>query len=91
MFRLAFIIIILKITPRFSELKSPNKFTVLVSQTKPFAFYENHSLKGLDIEIIRNFARKFNLQIKYVILNESLNVAFSTEKRFEDFTRSVPK
>lgn len=89
MFRLVFTMIILIISSELIESKSVDKITVLLSQMKLFAFRENHSLKGLDIEILRNFGKKYNLEIEYVVANETLNEAFSTEKHFEYFTRSM--
>lgn len=62
--------------------------TVMVSQSKPFAFYENHSLKGLDVHIMENFANRFKLQIEYILTNETLNEVFSTNDRFEQFLQA---
>lgn len=46
---------------------------VLATERKPFVFYENHLLKGLDVDIIENFAKKFHLSIEYMVENDTVN------------------
>lgn len=61
----------------------------MVSPSKPFAFYENQSFKGLDVLIVENFAKKYKLKIKYILANESLNKQFLTESGFESVTNQA--
>lgn len=70
------------------ESKSIKTITVMVSQSKPFAFYENQAFKGLDVNIIENFAKKFKLNIKYVLANESLFAVFSTPDKLNNYIYS---
>ena len=82
-------IIILAVILQSSESKSLNKLTVMVSQSKPFAFHENGVLKGLDVNIVENFAKKLILKVNYILANESLNYVFSTEESFDKFAQSI--
>lgn len=52
---------------------------------KPFVFYENRSLKGLEVDMIENFAKKIKLGIEYIVTNESLNGVFNSEDRAKGF------
>lgn len=72
-------------------VESTRKITVMVSQLKPFAFFDNGTrmLKGLDVKIVENFGKKLNLQIEYVTANESLNEVFSSGNRIQDFFKSA--
>lgn len=64
------------------------KITVAVSEQKPFSYLDqNGKPKGIDVEIIENFGRKFNLQIDYVPFNTSLNFQFINEKNFRRFSK----
>lgn len=72
-----------------TEAKSSDKLTVMVSQAKPFAFHENGVFKGLDVNIVENFAQKMKLSVNYILANESLNYVFGAEKRFNEFSQSI--
>lgn len=72
-----------------TESKALNKVNVLVSQSKPFVILENRPIKGLDIEILNMFGKKYNLEIEYIISNTSLNEAFCTDESFKHFTQSM--
>lgn len=60
--------------------KPQNEIMVAFSQRQPFVFRsEDQVLKGLDVLIVENFAKKFQLQIKYIEFNTSLNVMLNDE------------
>lgn len=84
-----FTIVIVFFTLKLVEMKSDRKITVLISQTKPFAFRENGVFKGLDVNIVENFAEKYKLKIRYIVATESLNELFSTERDFENDTKAM--
>ena len=71
-----------------SETKPIQKIRVLVSQSKPFAFYENQSLKGLEVDIIENFAKSRNAKIKYFATDAPLKEVFSIEEHLTSFLQS---
>lgn len=71
----------------FAELGSYRKITVAVSERIPFVVLDqNETLMGLDVQILENFAKKFKLQIDYVIVDASLNYVFSNEQEFRKFS-----
>ena len=37
------------------------------------------SLKGLDVQVIENFAKKMKLQLKYIVTNKTLGTVFDLE------------
>ena len=88
MFCLKILIVVLAF--QLIEAGSMKSIKVMVSQTEPFAYFDakNQSLMGLDVEIVNNFAKKFKLKVKYIVLNESLNELFTSENRIEPFTKS---
>lgn len=57
---------------------SNRSLTVMAFIAEPFVIYDRKSstLKGLDVDIIENFAKKFNLHVKFLLSNESLNELF---------------
>lgn len=58
---------------------------VAFSKRQPFVFRDQSGkLTGIDIRIISKFAKKFNLQIKYIEYNHSLNEIFSKSQTNED-------
>lgn len=65
------------------------KITVLASDAKPFVFKDKQSVKGVEIEIIKTFAKKFKLDIDYIVINESLKEVFSNEDRSTQFLQSI--
>lgn len=73
----------------FVESSLTREIRVMASQMKPFVFYDKNTLKGLDIDIIENFAKKFKLKVKYITKNKSLNEAFSTQDGFDRFKQSI--
>lgn len=60
----------------------------MASHAKPYVFDGGQSIKGVDVDIIENFARKFNLKVKYIIADEPLREIFSNEQHFEIFSQS---
>lgn len=73
---------------------SNRKLTILVSQQNPFVIYseKNNSCQpnGLDILILENFALKFDFDIEYLMINETLNEVFSSQKSTEEFFLNFP-
>lgn len=63
-----------------SNLSSNRSLTVMAFIAEPFVIYDRKSttLKGLDVDIIKIFAKKFNLHVKFLLSNESLNELFET-------------
>lgn len=72
------------------ESNSIRKIRVMASQADPYVSYDEKSLKGLDIDIIDNFAMEFHMQVEYSITNETLKEVFSSEIRFDNFLQSAP-
>lgn len=71
-------------------LKSIRKITVMASQVHPYVFHDKQqSVRGLDVDIIENFAKRFNFDIEYVIRNKSLKEVFSSEELFDKFVQSI--
>lgn len=70
-----------------------SKISVLISKYEPFVFFTNETEsqgpKGLDISILNNFAKKFNLQIEYIQSNESLREAIVSEHKFKKMLENV--
>lgn len=70
--------------------RSKEEILVAFSVRPPFAYKDkNGILKGLDILIIENFAKKFDLQIKFIQFNESLNQMLSKEETIEKCTMDI--
>lgn len=78
--KLPWLIFLLKFSLGFAvHLKNHPDLTITValSERKPFVILDgNATPTGLDVLIIENFARKFNLKIKYIIMNTSMNDIF---------------
>lgn len=83
------LIIALWITLSFFVIASAREITVMVSQMKPFAYYEENSFKGIEIDILENFGKRFKLNIKYLEANETLNEIFSNHNQTKHFLKSV--
>lgn len=70
--------------------ESVQKISILFSNFEPFVI-ENENVNaptGLDVSIIENFSKKFNLNTEYIRSNKSLNYIFQTESAFRNFTQS---
>lgn len=76
-------------TLQFLVINSTREITVMVAQSKPFAFYENHSFKGLEIDLLENFAKRTKLKIKYHETDENLKKIFSSWQQTEQFLQSM--
>lgn len=48
-----------------------------------------NSIVGLDIDLISNFARKVNVEIEYIITNETLTEIFNDKYRTNTFLQSM--
>lgn len=69
---------------------SKQKTTVLISKAPPSHTQSEMSpFERLDFQLIDSFAKKFNLDIEYIVTNETLNGIFVTKKRFEGFIKSI--
>lgn len=74
---------------KFEPLKPNKEIVVGFSNRPPFVFQDkNGAMKGLDVLIIENFAKKANLQIKYKHFDASLNEMFGREDTFENVLMS---
>lgn len=73
----------------FIEPQANQRISIMYSKRSPFVMQSGSAPpKGMDVSIIENFARKFNLQIDYVQSNESLNSAFFSANDYDGFKRS---
>lgn len=80
-----FVIFLLKITI-VEGTKFPVEIFVAFSMRVPFVYRsQTGESKGLDIMIIKNFARKLKFNVKYVEYNISFNEMFSKEETFANF------
>lgn len=71
---------------------SDRLITVVASVAEPFVIYDENSStpKGLDVDIINNFAKQFNLQVKFLMANENLNeISANGNQRLRSFVESV--
>lgn len=61
-----------------------------LSDRKPFVILnENELPKGLGVTIVENFAKKYNLQTDYLIINSTTNNIFANESNFERFSEEM--
>lgn len=67
------------------ESKSIEKIKVMASHRVPFVIRGENLLRGLDIDIVENFAKKHQLKMEYFTPNETLHEIFDSEDRFEIF------
>lgn len=65
------------------------KLIIMASQAKPYVYEQKQSFRGLDIDIIENFAKKHNLKIEYVSASESLREVFGSEDCSNKFSKSA--
>lgn len=71
-----------------TEGYSEAKLSVAFSERKPFlTFNPDGSIRGVDVSILNNFARKFNLNIEYQFVNTSLNYILSSEEKLTNFAK----
>lgn len=71
---------------------SSKEIVVAFSQRPPFVFQNSAgALNGLDILLVENFAKKTNLQIKYIEYKTPLNEVFIKEKTFNTLTHMMLK
>lgn len=74
------------------KLTTPiNQLTVMASPIEPFVILSPNKseLIGLDVKIIENFAKRFKVEAKFIMTNESLLEMFSSDDRTARFLRSV--
>lgn len=88
---LSFSILIITFLSNFIDVTSINQVTIMASPIEPFVVYNPNQSKliGLDVEIIENFAKKFNFEVKFIMTNESVLEIFSSDDRTIHFLRSV--
>lgn len=82
---------ILTFLSNFLDVASINQLKIMASPIEPFVIYNPNqsTLIGLDVKIIENFAKRFNLETNFIITNESLLEIFSSDDRTTHFQRSV--
>lgn len=85
--KLIFGTFLLKITiAEVVDAIKPKEIFIAFSARVPFVYRSQMGeLKGLDILIIENFAKKLKFNIKYVEYNTSFNEMFSKEETFKNF------
>lgn len=76
---------------QYSTFGSSQKLTVLASIAEPFVIYdkETSKLSGPDIDIVTNFAKKVNLQVEFIMANESLKALLNYENRLGNLSQFV--
>lgn len=57
----------------------------MLSNRKPFAYYEKRNFKGLDVAIVENFGRKMDFSIEFIRTKFDLLTEFSSADTFESF------
>lgn len=68
------------------ENSSVSIISVGLSERKPFTYLnENGIPKGLDVLIMDNFAKEFNFQLEFIIINSSLNYIFTNKENSDAF------
>lgn len=69
--------------------------TVMIFDRFPFIIHSNESdsLKycGLDILLLENFAKKYNLRMNYVETNVSVSEVFTSEEHIKEFIENAEK
>lgn len=84
------LLIVALIELSYGSNQIPNrKIKVMASIAKPFVFQEKQLLKGMEIEMINNFASKMHLNVEYFIANGSLNEVFSRTDTLNQFMQSI--
>lgn len=83
------LLVILLLTPNAFCLNSKQTVTIMASQAKPYVYENKPSIRGLDVDIIKNFAKRYNLKIDYIITDQQLKEVFSSEDRFNNFSQST--
>lgn len=68
---------------------SKQTITIMASQAKPYVYAQTKSLKGLDVDIMENFAKRQNLKIDYIIADQPLKEVFCSEDRFYNFSQTI--
>lgn len=71
------------------ESKSIQKIKVMASHAIPYVIRGENSLRGLDVDIVENFAKKHELEIEYVMANQSLQEIFNTQDMIESFLQTI--
>lgn len=60
-------------------------FSVIKSRTQSFAMDQNDSQNECDVNLIENFAKKIEHDVKYIVVNETgMSEIVATVKSFED-------
>lgn len=67
-----------------------SKVSILFSNREPFVTEDEMSgvPRGLDVSIMENFARKYNLKTEYIRSNQALNLALFSEEAFNEFSQN---
>lgn len=69
------------------ELGTGHRISVAVSERNPFVVFDQNGGQsiGLDVSIVKNFAKKFGFEIDYTVLNASLNYIFANKENLKTF------
>lgn len=67
------------------EMKPTRTVNVMFSHIDKGA--ANRPLHRLDMKIVENFGKTFNLNIEFMVTNVTLNEVFNAEDRFEKFSK----
>lgn len=70
--------------------KLPEKLTVAASIREPFVVFDTKTkeLNGLDVTLLREFGKNFNISILFIKLEDNLNEIFTSnsESIFDEFS-----
>lgn len=84
------IIIAVMVVAQLLTVASIDKITVLTS--KPRQFHDAHKMSAferLDSKLIETFAKKYKLDIEYIVANDTLNEMFGTENGSKNLLKSI--
>lgn len=87
-FRILLQLIFILRVQSIGQTKTNTEIIIMYSIRQPFVMESDvrgSQLKGLDVSVVENFARKFQVKTKYIRSNESLNTVFNTEGAVQHF------
>lgn len=74
-----------------SEAKLLAKITVAASVREPFITFKtkNDEPKGLDVTILKEFAKKVNISMEFIKIDKKLNEIISSDEQLNDFLNNL--
>lgn len=68
--------------------KPPNKLIVIASVREPFVVFDakNNELRGLDVTLLREFGKKFNIPIEFMKLDVNLSEIIASDSKKFNFS-----